>query len=567
MKLLIDKAHFAGQVGEAPWATGQWYAGSGRVKGLEWDPPYLATDVTTEDAEAYRVRVELRQEGEAFFPHRAECSCSSLGKAWCSHAVAAVAAAAAEWEGLVARGPLARQVDMLSEAQAKVLLRQLAKYGPVRAVMLETLSRVGPKVRRFDPKKVHRDTLHQARDVLRGGFYGSGAVRSLQPIVDQAHKLIEEGDSEQAIVVLTASTDAYLESWDEIDDDTGETYDAVDGIVALWLEAILTADLSEIERTQLLELAANWHESAQQYDVESMAALSLALNYGSDMRQAQSEDPEILTETAIMVTEAWLRCLKRQRDDEGYLAYAEASGRHASYAVRLVDLGRIEDAIQHARRHVSTAADAEQIIEALLVHDAPVKALALGMEVLDRMAAESLAAKLAEVADRLGDDENAMVLHRIGWSVDPSWDRYQRLKALSGGDWPNLAEELLPTLWKSSRFALSAVTPILLAEGRVQEAISMLESAAWVQPDSAAAIGRAGIAKHAEWVVGYFRQRAMAIVEAGKSADYETAATWLGLVRDAYGELDRSLEWRQLKQELLAVHSRKRALVPLLEAL
>ena len=89
MRLIIDKATLGGPVGENSWKT----AASGQVRGLEWDPPYLAANVKNEEGEARRVRVQLRQEGEAFLLDHAACSCASQGKDWCSHAVGAMLAA------------------------------------------------------------------------------------------------------------------------------------------------------------------------------------------------------------------------------------------------------------------------------------------------------------------------------------------------------------------------------------------------------------------------------------------------------------------------------------------
>ena len=93
MRLVIDQAALNGHVGEISEETGRTLAASGQVQGLEWDSPYLAADVKTDDAESCRVRVQLRQDGEAFFPDRVTCSCASQGKDWCSHAVGAMLAA------------------------------------------------------------------------------------------------------------------------------------------------------------------------------------------------------------------------------------------------------------------------------------------------------------------------------------------------------------------------------------------------------------------------------------------------------------------------------------------
>ena len=53
----------------------------------------------------------------------------------------------------------------------------------------------------------------------------------------------------------------------------------------------------------------------------------------------------------------------------------------------------------------------------------------------------------------------------------------------------------------------------------------------------------------------------------GQAGHYATAARWLGKARAAYQAASRAAEWQLYLNGLLATHSRKYKLVPMLKAL
>ncbi|HLV97479.1 MAG TPA: hypothetical protein VKT82_02275, partial [Ktedonobacterales bacterium] len=82
-----------------------------------------------------------------------------------------------------------------------------------------------------------------------------------------------------------------------------------------------------------------------------------------------------------------------------------------------------------------------------------------------------------------------------------------------------------------------------------------------------AQVAEAAIADRPEWVIQVCRQRAEAIMDAGKANHYHEAVEWLRKVISACQAAGRVGEWKAYQEELLNLHRKKYKLVPMIKAL
>jgi uncharacterized Zn finger protein len=73
--------------------------------------------------------------------------------------------------------------------------------------------------------------------------------------------------------------------------------------------------------------------------------------------------------------------------------------------------------------------------------------------------------------------------------------------------------------------------------------------------------------KYPDWSIQKCKNLAEAIMDAGRSGEYDTAVNWLRRAKEIYLHHQRQAEWRSDVDGLLAQHGRKYKLVPMLQAI
>ena len=112
---------------------------------------------------------------------------------------------------------------------------------------------------------------------------------------------------------------------------------------------------------------------------------------------------------------------------------------------------------------------------------------------------------------------------------------------------------------------LDGPVDVFLHEGLIDDAIAIIEQGA--QDRLAERVADAAIFSRPDWVITTAREQAEPLMDAARSKYYAYAARWLARARDAYRAAERETEWQTFLQALLARHSRKSSLMPLLKAL
>jgi hypothetical protein len=106
---------------------------------------------------------------------------------------------------------------------------------------------VDPQPYRYQTKQMMRSCLQHWEE----GWEENPIDTDLPEILDQVQAFIDRSDGHNALVILTAITEACVGDWDEIADYGGEGDDLIEQLDPIWAAAVLTAELSSEEAIDL----------------------------------------------------------------------------------------------------------------------------------------------------------------------------------------------------------------------------------------------------------------------------------------------------------------------------
>ena len=426
-----------------------------------------------------------------------------------------------------------------------------------------------------------RSSVHSL-DRMRSSeaYWHVGAVvGEIAQLVEPAWTLIKAGDGRQALSVLEAITEEYMDDWENLDDSDGEASGLFHELGPAWTEAILSADLIREERELWADKFAAWQEDLDDYGVDDVfdAPQTAALD-GWDYPPLQRVLQGTITEQgawegeapyyADELTEARLHLLERRGRFQEYLYLAEAEGHTEEYVTMLVRLGRVEEAISYGRQYLATPDEALALAKALYEHGEREQSLQMAEHGLSLEGRKAILAKwLRDTALLMGEQARALPAAEVAYRDETSLENYQRVAEIAGGQWPERRTELLDyTRSKITAYPKGQVD-VLLSEGLVGDAIAMLDpysSHTLVEQVVDAALEAQS---YLDWVIEACRKQAEYIMDKGKAELYSAAAGWLAKARKAYYLQGRVAEWQTYLNELLSQHGRKYKLVPMLRTL
>lgn len=570
-RIAMSDERLARYAGEEAAAGGRQYARENRVYNLSLLWPELAAEVEGPGRDPYRVVVTLAEQNAVWVPQKAECSCPSLDM-WCKHAVAVVLTARDDPQQILQRQPLITTIRQMTLAQAQDFLVSLAAVPAVREQMERMVPLQPQKYSEVAAIRDLKEEVSHARDSLRGlispAYDGIDLPGSLRPVLESAEELLEEGKAGQAAAQLLALTGAYLDVWTIIDDSDGDASGFVDEISPALAEAILLAELTETERGEFAPQLRKWAKEAQDYGVETLQAAWQAAERGPEAARALASLQEPLDEADRVLALAWLAALDKREQHHEFLAFAESLHEYGLYAAQLAKMGRVAEAVEYARAHINDPAGAVAALQSLWDQGAHQEAVQLGLELARRLPTEmqSIASVVAGYADLRGDEDSALAAYLLAFQHFPAVEHYERLKDLSGGQWPEISERLWQRLRQGDNSY--AALRIFLQERMTADIMAACESQeGWVDSGLLEEAAEAVLSEEPEWVIGMLSRQAEAIIEAKQSTRYRRAARFLALVKRAYLAKGDAEGWAAYKAAITAAHQRKYALMPLIEAL
>ncbi|MBS1248201.1 MAG: hypothetical protein H6R48_990 [Proteobacteria bacterium] len=618
----FDTARLHEYATSASIQRGREYLGEGAVGDLVLRGDELEADVQGNAPRPYRVWIEFDAEGVT----NATCTCPYDYEGWCKHIVAVLLAYAKQPGQVEIRSPLAEKLATLEHGQLVALLLELADRIPRLSDAIETAlpyvaltvpagsatstaaaSASQPASITVDTRALRQSVRNTMRS--RGGWdedydeEGYGVVDDIVELAEQARPTLEAGNGRAALAILEAITDEFGKHWEMLEQTGDETSVFFDGTASLWIEALLDPSLSVEEREHWAGRLADWVEDFDESAAEHLENLQTVVEQGWDDPSLcailSGEDPPGGLWGAdpppyhwrVQVDQARLRILERTGQNEVYLHLARAEKQYDLYALHLLKLGRVEEAVRagleqplsddgalelakalYARGEIEPAFQvAEHGLQRLDVtapKDAVFSRVAEEMDefgLYDSHAQSELAAWLRDRAAEHGQTERARAAGIIAFRIAPGLAAYQRVKALAGGGWPDLRKELLDFLRREARISNETKIEIFLYEDLVDDAIQATER--YTSSQTLARVMDAAVNRQPQWVIAQARRQAEPIMDGAKSAYYEDAAMWLRKAKQAYEALGQKVEWRNYLDVLRDKHQRKYKLMPLLKML
>jgi uncharacterized Zn finger protein len=570
---------------------GENYYHSGAVLGLSKRGDTLLAHVEGSSYEPYEVTVELSEHGVI----EAYCTCPYDWGGYCKHVVAALLAYTREPDQVIERQAVADLLADLDRDELLDLLTELLSKQPRLIDWVETelaartaeVSSEGEATPRQRQTPIDPEPFRKRAQYIMSSLSGmrpseaywhtGGMAEDIQSLINQAGPFIEAGDGRNALLILEAVTQVYVDRWLEYDDSDGYLGGLFADFGRLFTEAILGADLSPEEREGWADRLTAWQAEIEDYGIDDAFDVAIgAAVQGWDFPPLQAVLGGRITDKGAWEDEApWyadhlalarLNVLERQGRTTEYLYLAEAEGQTALHLTMLVKLGRIPEAVDNAMQYLATTDDALALAQALREHDRPAEALKIAEHGLtlhgDRW---TLACWLRDYAAGAGQPALALQAARAAFASSLSLKDYQATQALAGDDWPSVKPELLDSL-VADDYAYRKVD-IYLYEGMVDEAVRAVDSAPYPSYHTVEPVVDAAWQSHPDWTIRQCKRQAEPIMNGGKSKHYHHAVRWLEKARRAYLGAGRADEWRDYLEGLISKHARKYSLRPQLEAL
>lgn len=570
---------------------GQDYYEQGAVLSLERRGNQLLADVEGTQYEPYRVRITLSDTGIA----SAWCSCPYDWGGYCKHIVAVLLTAIHEPEEIEERPTLESLLDGLDAERLRAILVYLGRRYPDVADEIEVqvaAAQAGPAQEPKGPRQ--RQTVldptpfrRQVRNILHSldHMRASEAYWHVESVVDDVNKTLQQalpyleaGDGHNALVILEAVTEEYLAGWEYLDDSDGFAGDFFDtDLGILWAEALLSTDLDTTARCEWRKKLKQWQRELADYGLEEAFDVAIgALDYWWDYPPLQrvfsgeitdkgaweGEAPHYANDLAI----ARLNVLARQGRYQDYLYLAEAEGQAERYVTMLVQLDRVQEAVDYGLKYLGTTEETLTLAQALQEHGETESALRIAEHGLTLQGSRvALARWLRDVAADAKRPDLALNAALITFRESPSLADYQVVQNLAGEQWLALKDDLLAHVRQVSRLHPQASVDIFLHEGLVDDAIVLADQHAYYT--LVEQVVDAVLNVRPDWAIRAARNQAEMIIEAKKADRYHHAIRWLEKAHAAYKAAGREKEWHSYLEGLIAAHQRKYSLRPMLEAL
>lgn len=553
----------------------------------------VRADVEGSQYQPYTVTIEFDDAGVA----HTDCSCPYDHGGICKHRVAVLLTCLHDPKRVRTRPPLS---DLLTDADRETLealLVELAADRPEVADWIETrleTSAVADEATTEESVSVNLESIQrQAEHALpKPGQRGHNDAYAeaqrmageLDELLEQARLAIEAGDGETALDILEAITEVLVTNrWSGLlPHDVPDLFETIEDLGELFVEAALTADLPEEERSDWEQQLREWDEDTTFAHFMGGTVLGAAADaviegwdddrihqalggnldhgeFGEDRQRWHAPD----------VVDVRLRLLARQDRHDPYLNLSRAAGADLAHAEILVEVGRIEDAVEYGIDHLSDPESLLSLAQTLREHghtDAAFTVAEHGLTV-EEYGKDTLAEWLRDRAASAGKDGLALEAAITAFETSPSVSAFEAVEELAADDWETIKTDLLEYLRTERPGGRTAAraAEVFIHEGEYDDAITLAKRSgrtSVIEP-----VVEAVIEERPDWVISTCKAQAEPIVEQGKHDSYETAVRWLRRAGEAAQAADQLAEWREYVETMRDEHYQKYKLRPMLDDL
>lgn len=514
------------------------------------------------DPTPYRVTAILSAQGVA----EASCTCPYDWGGYCKHIVALLLTWVHRPNDFLVIEETSAVLERKSKPELIALIQEMLRRQPDLERLLEVPLGVGGKRRTpVDAETYRRQVRHAFRR-----YEGYGAeidiAEELEAIKEIGDRFAAQGDWASAQAVYQAVVDEGLEHYGETQDE-GDIAGAIDEAVSGLGECLVHQADDPVARRGLqraLFEVIRWDISFGGIDMGS-EAVDYLLDHATaedrvEIRHWVEEALSKTDRTSTWSREAYFSLLLRLDELDGqtdtFLRRAKEAELYPQVAGKLLELGRVDEAIATAREHLQQVHEVLPFAESLEGTGRVAEALALVKELVGESADQRVSPWLAERYEKVGDLPAALDLHlkrfRQWLNVD-QWAEVQRV-AEKAGTWPELRLRLLAELEREKQYPL--LVGIWLKDqdperaweaaqkipeyGRLNYLYRVAQASEDTHPRRAAEVYQA------------LAERAIAIRGRG---NYHQAAIHLARARDLYRKLGEAAAWEQYMADLRARHS------------
>jgi uncharacterized Zn finger protein len=577
---------------------GEEYYRDGTISNTAIQGTLLSGECTGTYAPFYRVHVELDEAGIA----EASCTCLYENGGYCKHIVALLLAYVHRPKSFAARKAPAELLADMDQDDLVAILTKLMQEQPELYDRIEALTSVPSKSRKrrkqvdIEVYRRHIIGIVHSLDGMRMSeayWHVGDLANQLREVQQSAAKFLDAGDAETALEILLVLLEEASRGIEFIDDSNGELGGYVGDLGTALAEAILSLELSPVERTKLTGRLEKLIRYAGDYGMEGNLDIAVqAAKFGWDdipeettpLRRTAykaneddewddaNEDEDWGEEDAYElrdwgwpavarfadVTEAKLNVLDRQGRTGEYLTLCKKEGRHLRYALKLCDLKQVTDTVKYARKHLTSAEEIRQVAQRLRESRQVAEAIEIGEHGLKLKGPKAgLGEWLGPVEEAQGRTKQALAAWLAAFPEQPSLETYKTIKRLAESGWRRLRPEVMAKLRKS--YDKQVLAQVLLLEEEWDEAIKVAEGRdVWYTIVETVADG---VMPHRpEWVVRISLKHAERLMTEPKSKNYPIAAAWLKRAKQAYKLLGKTEEWKQYLMETKEKYKRRPAL-------
>lgn len=417
-------------------------------------------------------------------------------------------------------------------------------------------------------------------------WHVGGLVEELHGVEKSAREFLDAGDPQSALRILLTLLEEARDGFEYIDDSNGELGGFLDGLGETLAEVVLSLDLDEDEREDIVSDIDDLHDGLSDYGIEGLNVALLAARHGWETVPDQArrnevderdEDEEWETdeypadednwsapswsheEPARVLTRAKLNILGRQGRTDEYLALCLSEGEHLRYALKLLELGRAPEAVSHALKRLKTAGEALTLAQSLRESGHVEEAIRVGERGLSLGGHKAaLGQWLGPVEEAQGRKGQALEAWLAAFGESPSLAGWQTIKRLAGPRWKQIKPEAIVSLEKF--YDKQPLAEVLLSEQEWDAAIRVADKHADDQR-VAVTVADALISHRPEWVIRASVKQAENLIAPTKSNLYPAAADWLRRAKAAYARTGRTDEWQKYLLRLKEQYRRRPALM------
>jgi uncharacterized Zn finger protein len=580
---------------EKSFARGQELYRNGAISDAAIQGNVLTGHCEGMQAPFYKVRAELDAGGV----RAASCNCEYDLGGHCKHIVALLLTYEHEPEQFAVREDMSKRLAELSRDQLLALLTELLDEVPDMSDWLEAAlpEHVASRSRKTAaPKRKKKIDTEVYRRRVRGIMHSldhmrmseaywhvGGLTDELRGVEKTAMEFLHSGDAETAFRILMTLLEESYDGFDYIDDSNGELGGYLNDLGKMLAEVILSLDLDEDQREDVLSDIDEIHGKLSDYGVGGLEVAIAAARYGwgEMQREAQGKGAEEDDDEegfasggyewwkpqpiSKVLTRAKLNVLERQERTDEYLALCLESDEYLRYSMKLVALDRATEAVKYALEHLSDADDALNLARSLRESGHLNESLEVGergLKLGGRKA--SLGEWLGPIEEAQGRTTQALEAWQAAFHDSPSLTTWKTIKGLAGSRWKKLKPELMASLEKG--YNHQALAEVLLEEQEWEAAIKVADQQTH-DYRLIAKVADALIAHRPEWVIRASVKQADGLIAKTQSKYYSYAAEWLRRAKAAYAQLGREIDWQKYLSKLKEQYKRRPALMAKLNGL